>query len=90
MPENKDDIDLDGWDLHRAAEENRVDILGALIKRGEDVNARDKYDYTPLYRAAENNCTEAVRLLVEHGADLDQRARLLIKHKGDRAHFRFF
>ena len=90
MPENKNDINLDGWDLHRAAKENRIDIASELIARGDDVNARDKYDYTPLHLAAENNCTEAVRLLVEHGADLDQRARLLIKHKSDRAHFRFF
>ena len=41
MPENKDDIDLDGWDLHRAARENRVDIARALIVRGDDVNARE-------------------------------------------------
>jgi hypothetical protein len=26
MADNKDDIDLDGWDLHRAAYENRVGI----------------------------------------------------------------
>ena len=37
MPENKDDIDLDGWDLHRAAKENRVDIASALIARGDDL-----------------------------------------------------
>ncbi len=40
MPENKDKIDLDGWDLHRAARENRVDIARALIARGNDVNER--------------------------------------------------
>ena len=40
MPENKDDIDLKGWDLHRAAEENSMVTTFALIARGDDVNAR--------------------------------------------------
>ena len=39
MPENKDDIDLDGWNLHRAAEENRPDIAGALIAQGSDIES---------------------------------------------------
>tara|TARA_B100000809_G_C14908070_1_gene448784 strand:- start:435 stop:623 length:189 start_codon:yes stop_codon:yes gene_type:complete len=38
MPENKDDIDLDGWELTSAAILNRVDIASALITRGDDVN----------------------------------------------------
>ena len=42
MSENKDDIDLDGWDLFRAAEEGRVDIVRLLIEHGADVNARVK------------------------------------------------
>ena len=41
MAENKDDIDLDGWDLHRAAKENRSDIAGALLDRGADIEAKD-------------------------------------------------
>ena len=31
MPENKDDIDLEGWDLLLAAKENRPDIARALM-----------------------------------------------------------
>jgi ankyrin repeat protein len=42
MPENRDDIDLDGWNLHRAAEENRSDIVRTLLARGDDVDARNK------------------------------------------------
>ena len=34
-------IDLEGWDLHRAARKNRFDIAGELIARGDDNNARD-------------------------------------------------
>ena len=41
MPENKDHIDLEGWDLHRAAKENRVDIARALIARGDNSECHD-------------------------------------------------
>ena len=69
MSDNKDDIDLDGWDLHRAA--NNVDIVRALIARGDDVEARDDYGRTPLHQAAWENSTEVARLLIENGADVD-------------------
>ena len=46
MPENKKvpprDIDLDGWDLFRAAKEDRSDIARALIARRDDVDAIDE------------------------------------------------
>ena len=73
MPENKDDINLDGWDLHRAAKENRVDIARALIARGADVNARDKYGSTSLEGAAFHNSLEVAGLLIERGADVNTR-----------------
>jgi len=37
MPENRD-IDLDGWDLHRAAKENRVDVVQLLIEKGANTD----------------------------------------------------
>ena len=42
MPENKDDIDFEAWDLHRAANEDRSDIARALIARRDDVDATDE------------------------------------------------
>ena len=73
-PENKDDIDLDGWDFHRAAEENRVDIARALIDRGTDVDARNDNGDTPLHWATMNNSLDVARLLIEHGAEIDARS----------------
>ena len=44
MVENSD---LEIWNLHRAAQENKVDIAGALIARGDDVDAQNNTDKTP-------------------------------------------
>ena len=71
MPENKDDIDLEGWDLHRAAEENREYIARALIARGDDVNARDEDGGTPLHVAAGTNSLDVARLLIDRGANTE-------------------
>ena len=71
MPENKDDIDLDGWDLHRAAKENRVDIARALIDRGAEVDARTRNGDTPLHAATLKGSLDVARLLIEHGANTD-------------------
>ena len=71
MPENKDDIDLDGWDLHRAAKENMVDIARALIERGDDVNASDETGWRPLHEAAANKSLNAAHLMIEHGAEVN-------------------
>ncbi len=63
MPENKDDIDLDGWDLFRAAEENRVDITYACLLRGYDVNAKNENGDTPFEHAARNKSYDVARFL---------------------------
>jgi ankyrin repeat protein len=73
MPENRDDIDLEGWDLHHAAKENTVDIVQALIARGDDVDARAEDGWTPLHDAAWKNFLDVARLLIEHGAEVDAR-----------------
>jgi ankyrin repeat protein len=73
MPENKDDIDLEGWDLHRAAKENRSDIARSLIARGDDIEAKDDDGWTALNRAASCNSLDVARLLIEKGAEVDAR-----------------
>jgi len=70
MPENKDDVDLEGWDLHRAAAANRVDIARSLIARGSETYKVTKVT-TPLHRAAMNNSLDVARLLIEHGARIE-------------------
>ena len=44
---NVEEPDLEGWDLHRAADENRVDIARALIDRGAEVDARNEEGIMP-------------------------------------------
>ena len=44
MVENSD---LEFWNLHRAARENRTDIARVLIAGGDDVDAHNNTDETP-------------------------------------------
>jgi len=67
MTEN-DDIDLEGWDLHRAAGENRADVARSLIARGDGIDARDEQGETPLWYAVLSENYDFARLLIEHGA----------------------
>jgi len=73
MTEN-DDIDLEGWDLHRAAGENRADVARFLIARGDGIDARDEQGETPLWYAVLSENYDFARLLIEHGADVDAEA----------------
>ena len=60
--------------LMTAAGRGDVIALQALLKHNVDVNAVDKYGYTPLILAAEgSDSVEAVRLLLAHGAKIDAR-----------------
>ena len=64
MPENKDDIDLEGWDLFRAARENRFDIACALLARRDDVNAKNEDGRTPEELALREHSLDVVKLLI--------------------------
>ena len=71
MTDNKNHINLDEWNLHRAAGENRVDILGLLVRRGFDIETRDLFDCRPLHVAAMTNSVDSANFLVDHGAHID-------------------
>jgi ankyrin repeat protein len=49
-------------------------MIGLLLKRGADVNAKDSDGWTPLLHAAFRNHVPSVEVLVEGGADLDAAA----------------
>ena len=84
------DINLDDWNLRRAASENRSDIARSLIARGDDVDevalslptqqsstpSYPKKMGTPLYAAASNNSLEVAMLLLKHGADINNNEAL--------------
>ncbi len=71
MTYNNNHINLDDWNLHRAAGENRVDILGLLLRRGFDIETRDIFDCRPLHVAAMTNSVDSANFLVDHGAHID-------------------
>lgn len=57
--------------LHQAAETNDLDILSALIDAGAEVDAKNKFDVTPLHIAvlAEKPKRDVLRILIKKGAD---------------------
>lgn len=54
-----------------AAKGDRVEVLGALVERGADINA-DPYRGTPLMWAAAKNRLAAAKWLLEHGATVSR------------------
>jgi ankyrin repeat protein len=54
-----------------AAKADRVEVLGALVERGADINA-DPYRGTPLMWAAAKNRMAAAQWLLEHGAKISR------------------
>jgi uncharacterized protein len=66
----------DRWNLlHRAlvsvSASPLPEMIKALIERGIDVNARDRYDNTPLHYAARSKKPELMQLLLDAGAEID-------------------
>jgi hypothetical protein len=59
--------------LHRAARTGDARTIAALVKAGQDVDARDSgpNGWTPLQHAVHKNQPEAVRALLAAGADPD-------------------
>ena len=63
--------------LHSAAHYGDIEMVQVLLDYGVDVNARNRFDSTPLYFAVNeySNNLGAVRLLLDHGADPNLEAR---------------
>jgi truncated hemoglobin YjbI len=55
--------------LHMAARRGNVEVIGALLDEGADIEARDSAGETPLRRAVNCNKVEAVKLLLARGAN---------------------
>jgi ankyrin repeat protein len=60
-------------DLWEAVRHGDAATVKALLDKGADVNARGRYQMTPLFKAAERGNAEIVRLLLERGADITVR-----------------
>ena len=52
-----------------AARRGNVDVIGALLDEGADIEARDSMGDTPLRRAVNCNQVDAAKLLLARGAD---------------------
>ncbi|MGB2866682.1 MAG: ankyrin repeat domain-containing protein [Sedimentisphaerales bacterium] len=57
--------------LHMACGGGEKDVADLLIRRGADVNLRDKRGQTPLWIAASGGHKEIVELLIKKGADIN-------------------
>ena len=56
------------WEASRAGDTTRIT---AALAQGADVNAKSRYDVTPLIFAAGNGRLDAVKLLLSRGADVN-------------------
>ncbi|MCZ6719325.1 MAG: ankyrin repeat domain-containing protein [Gammaproteobacteria bacterium] len=59
--------------LMDAASTGELKAVEALLAKGADVNAQDKFGGTALVYAAREGYTEVVRILIAHGADVNAR-----------------
>jgi len=71
---NVKEPDLDGWDLHRAAKENRADIALLLITVGADIDGEIIQERrAPIHNAAQQNQVDKLQLLLDQGIYPDVR-----------------
>ncbi len=57
--------------FHNSILRERKDIFELLIQSGVDVNAKDKWGYTPLCYAVDKDDSDFVNLLIARGADVN-------------------
>lgn len=68
-------MDLEGRrPLHYAADFGHSLVVEYLIKKGADINAKDKHDITPLLAAIFEGHSDVVRLMLDKGADKNLKA----------------
>ena len=60
--------------LHRAALNNKIEAVAALISHGADVNARNEFGQTPLMYASKWGHAKVVEALLDAGADKELKA----------------
>jgi ankyrin repeat protein len=58
-------------ELLDASKKGDVEKVKKLLKEGADVNAKDRFGFTPLHYTALNGHFEVVKLLIERGADVN-------------------
>ena len=64
--------------LHLAALHGYLDIVKWLIKKGANVNAKNRKEHTALHLAVHNAHKEVIRYLIQQGADINA-----TEHEGD-------
>ena len=57
--------------IHEAAFDGNIEAVKQHIAGGTDVNAKNKYERTPLIQAAYRGHKEIAELLIEKGADVN-------------------
>ena len=57
--------------IHEAAFDGNIEAVKQHIAGGTDVNAKNKYERTPLHHAAYSGHKEIAELLIEKGADVN-------------------
>lgn len=60
-------------EIHEAAANGEAQKIRDLLEAGEEVDAQNRRESTPLHLAARSGSLEVVQILVEEGADLDAR-----------------
>lgn len=56
--------------LMLTAQQGRLDVMGVLLAKRANVDARDNEGYTPLHYACKNGNPAICKLLISHGADV--------------------